>query len=60
MYKVNREKRLNVRIYPNERELFDSQGKLIVYNAKANLIAADVINYNGIFKTDSYQKNLEI
>jgi len=54
------EKRLTVRINPNEKDLVDSQGKLIVYNAKSNIIAASVTNYNGIFKTDSYQKNLHI
>jgi hypothetical protein len=62
VYRLNLqgEKRLTVRINPNEKDLVDSQGKLIVYNAKSNVIAASVTNYNGIFKTDSYQKNLHI
>jgi len=58
--KIIGEKRLTIRIYPNDKDLVDSKGKLIVYNAKTNVIAAGVSSYNGIFKTDSYQKNLEI
>ena len=54
------QKRLTVRIYPNQNDLVDSPGRLVVYNAKANVIDSSVTRYHGIFKTDSYQKNLQI
>ena len=55
------EKRLVIEIYANKDVECDAQGNHVGYGMdEAITIANGITNYNGIFKTGSYQKNLRI
>ena len=58
---VNGEKRMSIMIYDEKKEDRDAQGRLSgISYTNTKYIVNNIINYNGIIKTDSLQKNLLI
>jgi hypothetical protein len=58
--KIEGQKLLELSINPHEEELYDSHGNVVAYDAKYVIFASYVYSFDGMIRTDPYQKDLEI
>lgn len=58
--KIEGQKLVEVSINPHEEDLYDSHGNVVAFDAKYVIFASEIYRYDGMIRTDPYQKNLEI
>ena len=58
--KIAGQKPMELSINPHEEDLYDSKGNVVAYDAKYVIFASKILSFDGMIRTDPYQKNLEI